>query len=192
MLHSDLLQLPHRCRYNWSSVLIMHIRCQAVRVSLFLHSLSKEIQRKKCFWMKSCSLPLKYHFCTTLVQNQHLAGHEHCLPWTCYSLSGWNSFYDVTAFLVICVLCLLSPCRLWSCRGIFVSPDCYKARSFERRITRADVWESLWLIVSIFLYLCGTSCASFVLYVLLSYLWCHQKNAVSVTRLCPRSFWATH
>ena len=64
MLHSDLLQLPHRCRYNWSSVLIMHIRCQAVRVSLFLYSLSKKNQCKKGFWMKSCSMPLKDHFCT--------------------------------------------------------------------------------------------------------------------------------
>ena len=88
MLHSDLLQLPHRCRYNWSSVLIMHIRCQAVRVSLF-----------------SCFVPLKDHFCTlprTCI-SQPGSG--------TVSTTSWCALLFVRYFLSSCSICPLSSCK---------------------------------------------------------------------------------
>ena len=86
----------------------------AVRVSLFLHCLSKEIQCKKCFRMKTCFVPLKDHFCT--------------LPRTCISQPGsgtvsttsWCALLFVRYFLSSCSIYPLSSCKCIPFSSFFV------------------------------------------------------------------------
>ena len=117
--------------------------------------------------MKSCSVPLKDRFCTL---KQHLAGHEHCLPWTCYSLSGSGTVSTTSRRALLFVRYFLSSCCLCCRRGIFVSPGFYKDQALHCAGSEVDCKQFIGNMLCLcWLCFCGIPCAFVVFFVLLWY-----------------------